>query len=146
MKCLHAQLRGYSCLNINQLILNKPETYTTSGRSIMTQVARRLFWFFSGKNSGPSNQMNTVYFTLNCLESFFGSSTSQYDNKHSHSFSRSAINYESVKKWEIEAWDQYNSHKAVRVSQTVANAGKKAARTPVKEINMFKQPHHWVIE
>lgn len=98
---------------------DEPQLYTTSGRSIMTSLARSLFWHFSGKNSHPiqGKQHLSLTFTLSC--------TVFLDLLH-HSFMTTLAlcpmlhsGRQNTSKWQVEACDlqqtlqtgQYNSLK-----------------------------------
>lgn len=78
--CLHAQhLQEYSHLDVNQHILKKTETYTTSGRTIMTsnimtswcRQPGALFWFFSGKKILSHPREWALFFSLPCCLALF---------------------------------------------------------------------------
>lgn len=95
--CLHAQhtLIGAHILNpnlpnkaftctaamgifkFNQHILNKPETYTTRGKSVITLVARDFVLVLFSQTL-PWKEINTLLFSH--YHVFFGSSTSHFDS------------------------------------------------------------------
>lgn len=115
-------LAEYSHLHFNQHIMNQsdePQMYNTSDRSIMTQVARSLFWHFSGKNSHPIQGKKASFFNFYIVLHCF------LDRLH-HSFVTTLAlcpmlhsGRQNTSKWQVEACDllqtlqagQYNSCK-----------------------------------